>query len=386
MGGDNGPMLPPPAPALLQAALDEATRAIGLSEPNPRVGCLLIDAEGREIARGHTQQAGGPHAEIVALRAAAAAGRSVRGATALVTLEPCSHHGRTPPCCDALVAAGLARVVVANVDPNPLVAGRGLARLQAAGLQVEHLADSDWARAARELNLGFFSRMVRGRPWLRMKVAASLDGRTALDNGSSQWITGEAARRDGHAWRRRATAVLTGIGTLKDDNPRLDVRLVETRVQPMRVVVDARLETPPEARLLQPPGRVWIYHAVDAEAPEHAARAAALRAAGAGLTRLPDPQGKVDLAALLAALSQEHAVNELHVEAGHKLNGSFVRAGLVDEFLVYLAPRLLSGGLPMASFGPLRALDQSLDLRFEQVDPVGEDLRLIARPPGRSQF
>ncbi|MBL0720411.1 bifunctional diaminohydroxyphosphoribosylaminopyrimidine deaminase/5-amino-6-(5-phosphoribosylamino)uracil reductase RibD [Piscinibacter sp. Jin2] len=379
-------MLPPLAPAHLQAALDEATRAIGLSEPNPRVGCLLIDAEGREIARGHTQQAGGPHAEIVALRAAEAAGRPVRGATAIVTLEPCSHHGRTPPCCDALVAAGLARVVVANVDPNPLVAGRGLARLQAAGLHVELLADSDWAHACRELNLGFFSRMVRGRPWLRMKIAASLDGRTALENGASQWITGEAARRDGHAWRRRAGAVLTGIGTLKDDNPRLDVRLVETAVQPLRVVVDARLETPPDARLLQPPGRVWIYHAVDAEAPEHAARAAALRAAGAGLSCLPDAQGKVDLAAMLDALSRDHAVNELHVEAGHKLNGSLVRAGRVDEFLVYLAPRLLAGGLPMASFGPLSALDQSLDLRFERVDTVGGDLRLIARPPGRARF
>jgi diaminohydroxyphosphoribosylaminopyrimidine deaminase/5-amino-6-(5-phosphoribosylamino)uracil reductase len=222
------------------------------------VGCVLGRADGSVLGRGATQQAGGPHAEVMALRDAAAAGHSVQGATAWVTLEPCAHHGRTPPCCDALIAAGLARVVVAIGDPFAQVAGAGLARLRAAGIEVV-MADADIAQAAREINIGFFSRIERGRPWVRMKIAASLDGRTALPNGVSQWITGEPARTDGHAWRRRAAAVLTGIGTVLEDDPRLDVRLVPTPAQPLRVVVDSRLETPPAARLLQPPGHgVWI--------------------------------------------------------------------------------------------------------------------------------
>jgi diaminohydroxyphosphoribosylaminopyrimidine deaminase/5-amino-6-(5-phosphoribosylamino)uracil reductase len=244
----------------LQQCLVLALQSIGLSDPNPRVGCVIANAEGRSIASGFTQQAGAAHAEAAALESARASGLDLRGATAWVSLEPCAHHGRTPPCCDALVDAGIARVVVAAVDPNPLVAGQGIARLRAAGISVD-LADDDSARAARELNIGFFSRMQRGRPWLRLKIAASLDGRTALNNGASQWITGEAARADGHAWRKRASALLTGIGTVLEDNPRLDVRLVDTAHQPLRVIVDSRLDTPTTARILEPPGAVLIYAA-----------------------------------------------------------------------------------------------------------------------------
>ena len=260
----------------LQEALALAENAVGVSEPNPRVGCVIGGegsgtgrsdsgpAKGLVLGRGATQQAGQAHAEVMALRDAAAAGHSPRGATAWVTLEPCAHHGRTPPCCDALIEAGIARVVVAIGDPFAQVAGAGLARLRAAGIEVLLLDTADEiAVAARELNIGFFSRVLRGTPWLRLKIAASLDGRTALNNGVSQWITGEAARADGHSFRKRASAVLSGIGTVREDNPRLDVRAVPTLLQPLRVVVDSRLETPADARLLDAPGRVLIFSAAD---------------------------------------------------------------------------------------------------------------------------
>jgi diaminohydroxyphosphoribosylaminopyrimidine deaminase / 5-amino-6-(5-phosphoribosylamino)uracil reductase len=356
---------------LMLDALALAEQAIALSEPNPRVGCVIVSADGRVVGRGHTQQAGGPHAEVMALRDAAAHGESVRGATVLVSLEPCAHHGRTPPCCDALVAAGVARVVMAIEDPNPLVAGQGAARLRAAGIAVD---SGPCADEARELNIGFFSRMKRQRPWVRMKVAISLDGRTALENGASQWITGEAARADGHAWRKRAGAVLTGVGTVLDDDPRLDVRLVDTPRQPLRVVVDSRLETPTTARILQPPGQALIYAAQD-----HAERRGALERVGAELALVPAAHGKVDLPAMLSDLARR-GVNELHVEAGHKLNGSFVREGLVDELLVYMAPKLLGTGRELAAFGPLQQLSEARELRFVSVTPVGADLRLVARP------
>lgn len=361
--------------AAMRQALGLAEQAVGLSDPNPRVGCVILAPDGRLLGAGHTQAAGQAHAEIMALRDAQARGEDVRGATAYVTLEPCSHHGRTPPCCDALIAAGLGRVVAALGDPNPQVAGQGMARLQAAGIRT---GMGLLAVPARELNIGFFSRMLRGQPFVRMKIAASLDGRTALPDGRSQWITAEPARRDGHAWRRRAGALLTGIGTVREDDPRLDVRLVETPRQPLRVIVDSRLETPPAARILQPPGQVLIFAAQDS--PE---RAAALRATGAEIVLLPDAQGKVDLAALMRELGAR-GINELHVEAGHKLNGSLLRAGLVDEFLVYLAPKLLGQGREVAAFGPLEALDQAPQLRWREITPVGEDLRLIARPRGWS--
>ncbi len=355
--------------ALMHEALEMARQAVGLCEPNPRVGCVITATDGRVIGRGHTQPAGAAHAEVMALRDAA--GQPLRGGTAYVSLEPCSHHGRTPPCADALVAAGLARVVVAVADPNPLVAGAGIARLRAAGLAVEVGLHED---AARELNIGFFSRMARGRPWLRMKVAISLDGRTALPSGVSQWITGEAARADGHAWRKRAGAVLTGVGTVLDDNPRLDVRLVETACQPLRVIVDSRLAIRPDARILDAPGAALVY----AAAPE-SDRLAPLQARGVEVALAPDANGKVDLLAMLCDLGTR-GINELHVEAGAKLNGSFLRAGLVDEWLVYMAPRLIGSGRDLASFGPLTDLADAVALRFHAIDRVGADLRLLLRP------
>jgi diaminohydroxyphosphoribosylaminopyrimidine deaminase / 5-amino-6-(5-phosphoribosylamino)uracil reductase len=367
----------------LQQAGQQARLALQLSNPNPRVGCLLVDAEGRVIGRGHTQRAGGPHAEVMALRDAEAAGQSVEGATAFVTMEPCSHHGRTPPCCDALVAAKVRRVVIATLDPNPLVAGRGAERLRAAGIDVEVvLGDSEAAREARELNIGFFSRMVRGTPWVRLKTAMSLDGTTALANGASQWITGEAARTDGHAWRARACAVLTGIGTVREDDPMLDVRLVETPRQPHLVIVDSRLETPPQARLFHPapPRRVFIYCA-----ESDPARQAALEAQGATVICLPNAHQKVDLAAMLKDLGQRE-INELHVEAGHKLHGSLIREGLADEFLMYLAPKLLGPGMGMAALAPLSELSEGTQLSFGAVDRIGDDLRILARVTGRDAF
>jgi diaminohydroxyphosphoribosylaminopyrimidine deaminase / 5-amino-6-(5-phosphoribosylamino)uracil reductase len=355
-------------------ALTLARAAIGCSDPNPRVGSLILSGGGAVIGRGHTQRAGDAHAEVMALRAARAAGHDVRGATAYVTLEPCSHHGRTPPCCDALIDAGVAKVVVAIEDPNPLVAGKGIARLRAAGIEVE-VVGGEWGEASRELNIGFFSRMQRGRPWVRMKVAASLDGRTALADGRSQWITGDAARTDGHAWRRRAGAVLTGIGTVREDDPRLDVRLVETVVQPLRVVVDSRLEIDPRARILQAPGRALVYTTTD-----EAARVGALQNDTVEVARLPaDAAGKTDLAAMLADLARRE-VNELHVEAGEKLNASLLRAGLVDELLVYVAPRLLGDGRGIAALGSLPSLAASLDFAFVDAERIGADLRLRLRP------
>ncbi len=357
-----------------------AGQVVGVCDPNPRVGCVITRENGELIATGQTQQAGRLHAEIMALRAARDAGHDVRGATAYVTLEPCSHHGRTPPCCDALIEAGIAKVVVAIVDPNPLVAGRGIARLRAVGIEVE-VVGGEWGAASRELNIGFFSRMIRGRPWVRMKIAASLDGRTALDNGASQWITGDAARADGHAWRKRASAVLTGIGTVREDDPRLDVRLVPTEQQPLRVIVDSRLEIAAAARVLQPPGRAMIYTASD-----DAARIAAFAAPHVEVARLPaNAHRKTDLAAMLVDLARRE-VNELHIEAGEKLNGSLLREGLVDELLLYIAPRLLGAGRGIAAIGPLASLAESLDFEFVDVERIGPDLRLRLRPPGRANF
>ncbi|SEK02649.1 MULTISPECIES: bifunctional diaminohydroxyphosphoribosylaminopyrimidine deaminase/5-amino-6-(5-phosphoribosylamino)uracil reductase RibD [unclassified Variovorax] len=365
----------------IATALRLATSALLLTDPNPRVGCVLCDAEGHVLGQGHTQKAGGPHAEVMALRDAAAQGNSVEGATAYVTLEPCSHHGRTGPCCDALIAAGVRRVVASLADPNPLVAGQGFDRLRAAGVQVEV---GPGAAESRELNIGFFSRMVRKQPWVRMKVAASLDGKTGLENGVSQWITAEAARTDGHAWRARASAVLTGVGTVIEDNPRLDVRLVETPRQPHLVVVDSRLQTPPDAHIFIAGRPVWIYAASRDEE-----KAAALEARGATVTCLPNADGKVDLPALLRDLAAR-GVNELHVESGHKLNGSMLREDCVDELLVYLAPKLIGKGLDIASHlhagGPLTSLAGALPLEFKSVDMLGPDLRVLARVAGKDAF
>lgn len=365
----------------LQRALDLARQALWLTSPNPRVGCVITAADGTVLGEGHTQRAGGPHAEIMAMRDAAARGHSVSGATAWVTLEPCAHQGRTGPCCEALAAAGVGRVVSAMTDPNPKVAGQGMARLQAAGVQTETLSpDSDIAVQARELNIGFFSRMQRGLPWVRLKAATSLDGQTALQNGQSQWITSAPARNDGHAWRARACAILTGIGTVLEDDPQLTVRGMDTPRQPHLVVVDSRLDMPLNAQLLDTQGtgeqarQIWIYTATT----EHAEQRAALAARGVTVIDCPGPGGKVDLAAMLRDLARRE-INELHVEAGHKLNGSLIREALVDEFLVYLAPQLLGPGQGLAHLPALTELSGAVQLAFHAVDRIGPDLRLLLR-------
>ncbi len=352
----------------MRLALEWAAKGMYITAPNPRIGCVLV-RDGVVIGAGHTQPAGQAHAEIQALRDAQARGHDVRGATAYVTLEPCNHHGRTPPCSDALVAAGLGRVVAAMADPNPLVAGQGLARLAAAGIEV---SAGLMAEQAYELNIGFFSRMQRGRPWVRMKTAASLDGMTALHNGQSQWITGPQARADGHAWRARACAILTGIGTVKADDPQLTVRSVDTPRQPRRIIVDSRLEIACGAKVLQG-APSWIVAAVADPVKQQA-----LEAAGHSVIMLPNAAGKVDLMALMEELGRRE-INELHVEAGAKLNGSLIRAGCVDELLVYLAPSLLGEAHGMFALPALQQLDQQRRLRFHEVTPVGEDLRILAR-------
>jgi diaminohydroxyphosphoribosylaminopyrimidine deaminase/5-amino-6-(5-phosphoribosylamino)uracil reductase len=347
-------------------ALRLAAKGLYTAAPNPRVGCVIV-RDGQAAGAGWHERTGGPHAEILALRAA---GERSRGATAYVSLEPCSHHGRTPPCADALIEAGIVRVVAAMQDPNSQGAGSGFSRLRAAGIQVESGLMQDEARA---LNIGFVSRMSRGRPWVRMKIAASLDGRTALANGQSQWITGPEARRDGHAWRARACAVLTGIGTVRDDDPQLNVREVETTRQPLKVVVDSRLQLPLSAKLLAS-GKVLVAAAVDDKTG-----IAALRDRGAEVVVLPNARGKVELTELMRELARRE-LNEVHVEAGFKLNGSLLGAGLVDELLIYLAPSILGdSACAMFSLPELADLAQKRLVQFTDVKTIGSDLRILAR-------
>lgn len=349
-------------------ALALAARAMTTAPPNPRVGCVIV-RDGRVLGEGWTQPPGSNHAEIEALLDARRGGHDVRGATVYVSLEPCSHFGRTPPCATALIEARVGRVIAAVEDPNPLVAGGGLEMLRSAGIDVRcGLLEQE----AAELNAGFFSRMQRGRPWVRMKIAASLDGKTALENGVSRWITSEDARRDGHAWRARACAVLTGIGTVQADNPRLDVRLVETSRQPLRVLVDSRLDVDPAARLFEGSGAVLV------AAAGGGARADALRSRGIEVIDMPDADGKVDLAALMRELARRQ-VNEVHVEAGYRLNGSLVKAGIVDELLVYLAPLLIGEAQGMVHLPALSDLAHARRLEFREAVPVGGDVRLRAR-------
>ena len=363
-------------PAAPGTAADHAhmARALALAEqglfstsPNPRVGCVLV-RDGVVVGEGWHVRAGEPHAEVHALRAA---GEAARGATAYVTLEPCSHHGRTPPCAEALVAAGVARVVAAMRDPNPQVSGGGIHLLTLAGIQAEVglLEES-----ARELNIGFLSRMTRGRPWVRLKTASSLDGKTALLNGESKWITGAAARADVQRWRARACAILTGVGTVRADDPRMDVRDFATPRQPLKVIVDSRLATPPEAQILR--GGALIA-CVRAE-PQ---RRDALVAAGAEILELPEALGRVDLAALLRELGRR-GVNELHVEAGATLNGALLQAGLVDEWLAYLAPLALGHeARGLFALPPLETMAGRWNFRPRDSRVLGDDLRLLLRGP-----
>lgn len=352
----------------MELALQWASKGLFITSPNPRVGCVIVK-DNQVIGEGYTQPAGQAHAEVQALNDAARRGFDVRGATVYVTLEPCSHYGRTPPCADALIRAGVARVVAAISDPNPLVAGQGTAKLRAAGIDVKCGVLEE---QAREMNIGFLSRMQRGRPWVRMKAAASLDGKTALHNGSSQWITSGEARDDGHWWRARACAVLTGIGTVREDNPQMNVRAVETPRQPRRIVVDSRLEISPDARILEG-GGTWI---VAAQA--NAEKEAQLRERGAEIIMLPNAQGKVDLPALMLELGRRQ-INELHVEAGFRLNGSLIREKCVDELLMYVAPSLLGEAQGLFDLPTLDSLNDRQSLRFHEVQRLGADLRILAR-------
>ena len=347
-------------------ALELAQRGLYTTTPNPRVGCVIV-RDGAVVGEGWHERAGGPHAEVVALQAA---GERARGATAYVTLEPCHHHGRTPPCDEALIAAGVTRVVAAMHDPDPRTAGQGMARLKQAAVDV---ATGTLENAARALNRGFVSRVTRGRPWTRMKIAASLDGKTALMNGKSQWITGEAARHDGHHWRARACAVLTGIGTVRDDDPQLTVRAVATPRQPLRVVIDSRLELPLTARILEGGGVLIACAVADDE------KAARLKDKGAEIVVLPNAAGKVELPQLMQELGRR-GINELHVEAGHKLNGSLISEGCVDEFLLYLAPCVIGErARGMADLPELTDLAGRRKLMIDDLSMVGGDIRILAR-------
>lgn len=370
-------MFTPLDQAFMRRALELAERGLYTTTPNPRVGAVLVK-DGKTIGEGSHLAAGEPHAEVNAVRDAQTRGglEAARGSTIYVTLEPCSHHGRTPPCVDLLLESGVARVVAAMEDPNPKVAGQGCARLRAAGVDVRV---GLLAAEARELNIGYVSRMTRSLPWVRLKIAASLDGKTALANGESQWITGPEARRDGHAFRARACAILTGIGTVREDNPQLNVRDVLTPRQPIKVIVDSRLEIAPDARVLSE-GRILIACAIDADAARERLQAAA-QASGATLEviTLPDASGKVDLSELVRELGRRD-LNEIHVESGFKLNGSLMRAGCVDELLVYFAASIIGdSGQGMFNLPALEKLDERRMLKIHHVSQLGEDLRLIAR-------
>ncbi|MDD3528514.1 MAG: bifunctional diaminohydroxyphosphoribosylaminopyrimidine deaminase/5-amino-6-(5-phosphoribosylamino)uracil reductase RibD [Gallionellaceae bacterium] len=348
-------------------AIRLAEQGLNTATPNPRVGCVIV-RDGEVVGEGWHARAGEPHAEVHALLRA---GARARGATVYVSLEPCSHHGRTPPCANALIDAGVARVVAAMTDPNPRVAGQGIQLLTLAGIRAEvGLMEAE----ARELNVGFVARMTRGRPWLRLKTASSLDGKTALENGESKWLTGPSARADVQHWRARACAILTGSGTVLADDPELNVRLEGTARQPLRVIVDSTLRTPPTARILAGGG---VLVACAADDP---ARQAALAAAGAEVIHLPGPAGRVGLTMLLMELARR-GINEVHVEAGATLNGTLLAAGLVDEWVAYMAPMVI--GHHARGLFDLPALTDMAERRgfaLRDVARVGGDLRLVLRP------
>ena len=371
--GFNRPMYTAVDHQFMSEALAQAQNALYLPNPNPRVGCVIVK-EGKVIGRGFTQRVGGAHAEVQALADARVRGFDPAGSTIYVTLEPCNHTGKTPPCVDALIAAKPALVMVAMSDPNPLVDGQGLERLKAAGIDVRcGLLEPE----ARALNLGFISRMTRGLPWVRMKIAASLDGKTALPNGQSQWITGSQARADGHHWRAQACAILTGVGTVKEDDPTLNVREVQTERQPWKIIVDSKLETPLNAKILShldQSGLILVCASLaSAQAQE---KAKALEGRGVEVIAMANDSGKVNLPKLFAYLAQERQMNEIHVEAGFKLNGSLLREDCVDELLLYYAPFLMGEGIGMANISPLTALDLRQDWHLFDHSLFGSDLRL----------
>ncbi len=355
-------------PRYMQHALQLGTRALLHATPNPRVGCVIV-RDGQILGEGFTQRPGSHHAEIDALQDARRQGHDVQGATVYVTLEPCSHFGRTPPCATALIEARVARVVAAVEDPNPQVSGRGMEMLRGAGIDVRC---GLLRQEAIEANIGFFSRMNRGRPWVRVKLAASLDGRTALDNGVSKWITSEVARADAHAWRARSCAVMTGIGTARADNPLLSVHRIETVRQPLKVLVDSRLSIEHDARLFD--GNPVLV--VCAQSDETKVARLARKNAQILVCRASD--NRIDLGALLIELGRR-GINELHVEAGATLSGALVREGLADELLLYLAPLLIGPGRSMVELPRLEELAQARRFHIHELATIGGDARILAR-------
>lgn len=352
-------------------ALRLAQRGLYTTSPNPRVGCVIVSNQ-QLVGEGAHLKAGEPHAEVYALRQA---GRLAAQADIYVTLEPCSHHGRTPPCVEAVIAANPRRVIIAMQDPNPLVAGRGVEALRARGIEVVLGVMENESRA---LNTGFISRMTHGLPYVRCKIAASLDGRTALNNGRSQWITSEAARMDVQHWRAQSCAILTGTGTVLADNPAMTVRLENTLRQPMRVIVDSQLRTPPQAKILEP--TILSAPSILAYADDLGHASAALIDAGAELVKLPDANGRVDLRKLLEVLAQR-GVNEVLVEAGQGLNGALLSQGLVDELMIYYAPKLM-GDMAKGMFAmpALTEMQQAVALEVMDVRMLGTDIRIRAKP------
>jgi diaminohydroxyphosphoribosylaminopyrimidine deaminase / 5-amino-6-(5-phosphoribosylamino)uracil reductase len=355
----------------MQHALRLAQAARYRTSPNPRIGCVLVK-DGIVIGEGATQAAGADHAEVDAIKQAVARGNDTHGATAYVTLEPCNHTGRTGPCSHALVAAGVTRVVAAMQDPDPLTAGGGFQKLRDAGVAVTVGVDDATTQQALELNVGFFKRQASGLPWVRLKVATSLDGFVALPNGQSQWLTGDTARLDTHHWRANACAVITGIGTVLADNPQLTVRHVVTQRQPLRVVLDTHLRTPTDAALLKEKSPVIIFHSHGTPAEQ-----AALQAAGAQVVQVDALGDSVNIHSVLKALG-ELGLNELHFEAGSALNGALLAAGVVDEVLLYQAPLLLGAGLPWARVGEsYEHLSEIPRLCLRSTAQLGDDARLV---------
>ena len=355
----------------MRHALALAETSLYITSPNPRVGCVIV-RDGTILGQGATQQAGGPHAEVVALRDAAAKGHAIAGATVYVSLEPCSHHGRTPPCSDALIAAAPERVAIALCDPNPLVGGQGIQRLREAGIAVTLGVCAD---EALTLNAGFVSRMTRGLPWVWMKAGISLDGHNALPSGVSQWITGPLARADGHQWRARSCVVLTGIGTVRSDDPLLNVRDIPTSRQPVRAVVDTRFEISENARLFDG-GKVWVF--VCRNDPAKAER---LAARNVDVVVMPSMASGIDLPSVMRWLAA-HEINEVHLEAGARLSGAMLETGCVDELLIYMAPLLLGRGRGMAEMQAVAALEAAERFEFIDAAQVGTDMRLRLRHPG----
>ncbi len=367
--------------SLMRQALDLAELGLYTTTPNPRVGCLIVK-NGQVIAQGFHQRAGGDHAEIVALKSAQQNGFDVVGSTVYVTLEPCSHTGRTPPCTEALVKAGVSRVVVLSPDPNPLVAGSGVAFLRAHGIEVTQLGDRDLSLTKRHvlLNAGFFSRMLRSRPWVRLKMAASLDGITALSHGESQWITGELARNDGHHWRARSCVVLSTAKTVIQDQARLTVRAVNTPRQPIRVILDTKQQLRPDMPLFEnlSDAPVWVV----ASNIDHLKGLEGVRCLPISVSQafqafsFGTPLGRVNLVDLFMTLAKEQ-INEVHVEAGSLLAGSLVQGSLVDECVTYLAPTFLGKGFSLLNMPEVEHLTQASGLwSFESVDQIGKDVRL----------